>query len=195
MALPTSNMSSGWDFLILRCLASRYASTPLTVCDNWPSCGACVSAVTALLPFMTMKFVFHFLCVGILPTYCCSVANQSSLCLWHLILWYLCYSDRNQPGCEPTFCASFQAQFSTYHNIFCDNRVLLRTSLMSFIISCIMWTVVPSFANYVIHCLPSTAQWTHYSCKKLAQLCTRLECMKIWTYPIFLLMSKTKFIV
>ena len=66
---------------------------------------------------------------------------------------------------------------------------------MSFIISCIMWTVVPSFANYVIHCLPSTAQWTHYSCKKLAQLCTRLECMKIWTYPIFLLMSKTKFIV
>jgi len=29
--VATSNMSSGWDFLILRCLASRYASTPLTV--------------------------------------------------------------------------------------------------------------------------------------------------------------------
>ena len=117
-ALPTSNMSSGWDFLTLQCLASCYVSTHLTVCDNWP-CGACVSTVIALLPFLIMDFVLHFLCVGILPTYCCSVANQFSLCLMSLTFYALVsllYLTGTNLGCVPTLilCILFRAQFFTY---------------------------------------------------------------------------------
>lgn len=147
---------------------------PLTVCI-WP-CGACVSAVTALLPFLSMEFVSISFALAFCPLIV-EVLQINSKFVSDILFFgiYVIVTGTNL-GCEPTFV------LPTEHN-------------MRLIISCIMWTVVPSFANYVIHCLPLTAQWTHYSCQNLTQLCTRLECMTIWTYPIFLLMSKTKLIV
>jgi hypothetical protein len=166
---------------------------PLTVCI-WP-CGACVSAVTALLPFLSMEFVSISFALAFCPLIV-EVLQINSKFVSDILFFgiYVIVTGTNL-GCEPTFVLPTEHNSPPIHNIFCDNGILLRTILMSLIISCIMWTVVPSFANYVIHCLPLTAQWTHYSCQNLTQLCTRLECMTIWTYPIFLLMSKTKLIV